>query len=78
MEGFTPTEARILKVLADGQRHSKDELFKCLEDDLSSMNALEVRICHLRKKINPKAEEIIVEWWQRKRFYRQVRLLYPP
>lgn len=77
VNGFTPTETRILRVLADGNRHHKDELFQCLEDDLASKNALEVRICMIRKKLEPKAETILVEWWQRRRYYRQVRLIWP-
>ena len=74
---FTPTETRILRVLADGKRHSRAELMDCLDDDMASRNALAVRLCHLRKKLEPKAETILIEWWERRRFYRQVRLIWP-
>lgn len=71
---FTPTETRLLKILSDGNRHHKDELFECLDDDMSSLNALAKAICLLRKKL-PNGDGILVEWWRRKRFYRLVRYI---
>ena len=72
---FTPTETRLLRILADGNRHLMVELFECLDDELSSKNALAKAVCLLRKKLEPRGEGIIVEWWQRRRYYRQVRFL---
>ena len=67
-----------MRILADGKRHPKEEFYGCIEDDLADKYT---RICNcmsaIRKKLRPKAEDIIVEWWERKRYYRWVRLLYP-
>lgn len=83
MDGFTPTQSRILRVLADGKRHSKDELLSDGRADndpdkqVMDVETLYVHICNIRKILNPRAEDIIVESYQRRPYYRWVRLLYP-
>ncbi len=79
MPQFTPTEQRILNVLSDGMLHSKDELMKCLDDDLAQRSAVDPHISNLRKKLNPVGQHITCETngnaWTFK--YRHVRLLDP-
>lgn len=71
---FSPTEQRMLAVLADGLRHTKKELFACLDDDLAEIRAIRGHICRLRPKLNKIGEHIVSEFYLRKHYYRQVIL----
>jgi hypothetical protein len=51
--GFTPTERRILTMLADGFAHTRAELRSCSDDELSSLKAIQMAVSRLRKKIGP-------------------------
>ena len=67
-----------MRILADGKRHRREELEACIEDDLADRyRCLNNRLSDIRKKLRPKAEDVIVEWWERRRYYRWVRLIYP-
>lgn len=55
--GFTPTEVRILNVLADGHPHSKAELLAVI-DEQADANALRVHIHRIRKKLEPHNQTI--------------------
>jgi DNA-binding response OmpR family regulator len=57
--GFTPTERRILDVLADEQRHTFEELWGCLNDELAGRNTLSVHLSGLREKLKTKGRNII-------------------
>ena len=72
---YTPTERRILAVLADGQPHGKAELHKCLEDDLSKPESVRTHIHRLRPKLRRFGQDILGEYRNRACFYRQIRLL---
>ena len=72
---FTPTQQRLLKVLSDGERHEKDELWECLGDDKATGNNLRVHLTYLRKKLRAIGEDITTEFIYRKFTYRHVRLL---
>ena len=48
---LTPTEARILAVLADGKPHARGVLMRCLDDDLAGPGALRIHIHRLRQKL---------------------------
>lgn len=72
--GWTPTESRILAVLADGEAHPRAELFACLNDDLGKNNNLAVRLHYIRRKL-PRGQTIITELSGRAIFYRHVMLL---
>lgn len=52
-DGFTPTERRIMDLLADNQWHSRYDLKALLDDDLASMKALGQHIFNLRAKLKP-------------------------
>jgi hypothetical protein len=54
---YTPTERRILALLSDGFLHSKNELRKCLNDDLSE-DGVKFHIWSLRKKLKGAGQDI--------------------
>lgn len=72
---FTPTEERILHVLADGLPHTKAELLAVLEDDQASPRGMTVHITRIRKKLLPRGEHIVNEYSYGRWLYRHVRLL---
>lgn len=72
---FTPTQKRILAVLADGDAHTPEELLKCLDDELADIPTLQVHICRIRKVLRPAGQDIIAEYVRRDCRYRHVRLL---
>lgn len=74
---FTPIQQRMLTILADGQRHTYEELWQCLDDSLAPLSNIRAHLTCIRGKINPLGQNIICEWWRRKRYYRQIRLLIP-
>jgi hypothetical protein len=55
--GFTPTEARIIAVLADGQWHRQRELVRVI-DELSDLSVLWQHICNIRKIIEGRHEAL--------------------
>ena len=73
---FTPTQKRILTVLADGYRHSREELRRCI-DEYSELTTLRMHLSYLRTKLHRRGEDIICELYQRGIHYRHVRLLVP-
>lgn len=75
VNGFSPTQTKILRVLSDGMPHSRHELHACLDDPLSNLKALWFHICMMRKTLRPKGEDIICEYCSRSYYYRHVRLL---
>lgn len=72
---YSPTQVRMLKVLGDGFRHTKKELFECLDDDLSNHKAVGVHLFRLRQKLRRVGQDVLVEYYMRKYFYRLVRLI---
>jgi DNA-binding response OmpR family regulator len=75
---YTPTQVRMLALLADGRMHTKEELQLCLSDELSGFNAVRIHLTYLRKKLRPIGQDILCEYNQHKYFYRHVRLLASP
>lgn len=78
MPDFTPTQRRILQVLADGEPHAREELHKCLDDDLAGASAVRKHICLMRKVLRPMGQDVICQLRNRRLFYRQIRHLVPP
>ena len=75
INGFTPTEKRILALLSDGNRHTREEVLACLDDDLAEMKAIKPHVSRIRKKLNLIGEEIVCVARDRSYFYQHVRLL---
>ena len=53
LDRFTPTERRIVTLLADGFAHAHSELKGCLDDELAEDAAVKVHVCNIRKKMPP-------------------------
>ena len=75
---FTPTEQRILAILADGMAHTRQELHGCLYDELGGPGNLRVHICNIRKKLLRVGQTILCELYRGSPHYRHVRLLASP
>lgn len=75
MPQFTPTEQRIMDVLADGQYHKKIDLIRLLPDDMQPISALDMYVVKIRRKINPIGQDLAVERRWNTSHIRLVRLL---
>ena len=75
---FTPTQQRIVDVLQDGQPHHRNELFQCLNDDLTTYTTLKVHLCNIRKVLRPLGQDVICELSGQQVYYRLARLLASP
>ncbi len=73
--GFTKTQNAILVVLSDGQPHTREELHKCLPDDMTEMSAVRVHVCNIRKVLRTRGQDIICELKNGGIHYRHVRIL---
>lgn len=70
---FTATQRKILAVLADGERHHCDELLnKC---SVPNKQGVRVQLTQMRKILRIIGEEVICEYWERRLYYRHIRLL---
>jgi DNA-binding response OmpR family regulator len=50
---LTPTEARILNLLSDGETHSPQEiLVRCIDDELATLQAVYSAMNRLRRRIS--------------------------
>lgn len=73
---FTPTQQRILAVLADGEAHTRSELLLCVDPEGFAVPVnLQNHISSIRKILRPAGQDIICEFAYRKFHYRQVRLI---
>ena len=75
---ITPTQQRILNVLKDGDTHTREELFECIEDDLSGKSAVQSQVSRLRKIIEPQGLIIDCVYRNRRWLYRLSRHLSSP
>jgi hypothetical protein len=72
---LSPIQRKMLGVFSDGMRHSKDELYRCLNDDLAKDTAVNCHISKMRKVLRVMGEEIVCEVFERQFWYRHVLLL---
>lgn len=70
---FTPTEQRMLDVLADGLPHSKQQLHDCLPDQYGDYSNIHMHISNIRKKLV--GQDVLCVARQNTHFYQQVRLI---
>jgi hypothetical protein len=75
---FTPTQRRIIALLADGLPHTRREVFGCLDDDLAQLSAIKRHLSVIRTMLRPVGQDIICELHRRSICYRHVRLLTDP
>lgn len=71
---WTPTEACILSVLADGRPHLPDELHGC-RSCYGHRKILWFHISNIRRKLAPHGETIVCELHRGVPHYRHVQLL---
>jgi len=72
--GFTPTQQRIMDLLSDGKPHCKDELQKCLSDELAGDTAVGFHLTAIRKVLSKRNEGVLCVLVNRKIAYRYVAL----
>ncbi len=76
INGLTPTEHRILKLLSDGMPHHRKEVKDtCLDDELATYPNLNKHICKMRPKIASRNLEIVCVFRYRQLCYRLVQPL---
>lgn len=72
---FTATEQKIVDVLADGRKHSIEEIQSAIDGEFTSIQTIRVHLVYIRKKL-PEGEDIIsTRLMNRKPAYIWVRLL---
>ena len=71
VNGFTPTQKKIMAVLGDGYAHDLKDLLRCLDDEMAVEQTLKVHISNIRKKVNPFGDDIVC----RAGAYRLVRMI---
>ena len=69
---YTPTQARMMQVLADGLPHKRSELIGCLYDTMGDAANVGVHITYLRRKLKAQGLNVICERTD-KVYYRLVR-----
>lgn len=72
---LTPTQRRMLKVLADGLPHSREELHACLDDELGPVSNIKAHLTYLRRKLRPRGEDIFCVRTFGGMHYRYVRII---
>jgi DNA-binding transcriptional ArsR family regulator len=73
---YTPTQKRILAILADGNMHLKEELYCCIDDELANKDGtLRFHMSKLRLKLRPQGLDVICQYHYKRYYYRQVRLI---
>lgn len=75
---FSPVQTKMMKILRDGQPHAKEELHKCLWDELSGPNAVNMQISYMRKKLLNCNHAILNQQIDGKVFFRLVMLISRP
>ena len=76
MNDLTPTEKQLYNVLADGDKHTKEEIRQLMGlDEYTSDATFWVHIFNLRKKLEPKG--LGINWSKRNRSYQLVRYISP-
>ena len=79
LKGFTPTERKILAVLADGERHLRSDFYGPLDMVVldGKDTSLSFHVCNMRDRLRLMGKWIINENVMRKSGYRLVNLVKP-
>lgn len=77
-ENYTPTQRRMLAVLADGMPHAPADLLACLWDSQATIENVRSHLSLLRKKLRPRGQDVVAQTIHRRTYYRHVRLLTSP
>ena len=74
LQNLTLTQEKIFRLLSDGDRHSREEIFqKCINDELAQLRVIKNHISFLRKRIGPVGLLIVCEVGNGKLYYRMSR-----
>ncbi len=73
---FTPTQSRIYKILCDGLPHSREELWRVIEDDLAVMGIVRAHVCKMRPRLRARGMDVMSSFVNNTMYYRVYRL--PP
>ena len=71
---FTPTEQRIMDLLADLKLHTKEEIRGCLWDEHADESAIKPHLHRIRQVLRPTGRDIATVWDRPTRAY-QYRLI---
>lgn len=74
---LTPTQQRIMDLLADGKGHTREELHKCMPDELSSIANLYVHVHHLNRRLKQQGQEVVSRYEDGRYLYRHVQYVKP-
>ena len=69
---WTPIQGKMIAMLSDGRRHTREELHTCCGP--SSVSTVRYHLSEIRKKL-PDGEDIVVVFERRRLWYQHVRLL---
>lgn len=72
---FTPTQQRLIDVLADGMAHSRFELRDAIDGEYTALGTVQFHLSIIRRKLRPIGQDIICELVNRRICYRHIRLL---
>lgn len=72
---FSPTEKRILQVLADGKPHAVKLMLPLLDDELSDKGHLSDHMLRIRRKIEGLGHDIVCVFRKRRMHYRYILTL---
>lgn len=61
MPDWTPTQKRMLAVLADGKPHRRKELHACLCDEMGPLSNIRAHLTHIRKRLRPLGMDIVCQ-----------------
>lgn len=75
MPEFTPTQRCMYEVLADGLPHTREELRRCLPDDLGARSNLWYHISRMRDVLEPHGLDVLCVIGNRPISYRLVKLV---
>lgn len=74
---LTPTQERMMSVLADGRIHGREELLACFTEDQPAHKGdlLGIHVYNLRRKLRPAGQDVVWEKINGCAGYRHVRLV---
>jgi DNA-binding winged helix-turn-helix (wHTH) protein len=73
-ERFTPTQIKLLSLLADGKGHTRQEIHALLYDRLDPVSNIRPHLCHLRRQLRSAGQDIRCELLGGVVSYRLVRV----
>ena len=74
---FTPTQEKLLAILADGAPHLRQELLDVFDDPMPTRKKLTNHLMAIRKVLRPIGHDIVCQLLYQKCYYRHVRILAP-